>query len=337
VNEDPVNEDPVNEDPVNEDPVNEEQVNEDEEMLSPIYDDHTDEGVEQITRILDVIQIYSDSDSSDNNRDNNDSDASTQPLEYNYEDDFPDVQFQPARSEQPEQQEQPEQEQQEQRLEQQDQEQQDQEHQYQEDDQHCCAVCLDVTDSARNFVSLDCGHQFHFACIMSNMANGGSNRNQCPLCSDAVLREYDVHNLDEVHRIQVDEMVEQAASRNQHLQDELNLTRQHREDMTAEYVRVMSMNMQIGLRHHDERNARDALERRAYICSLNERIATVVMNAANNDIRQNGGAAMHTERQIRELCMTFGMMAYDAQYDEEEDQGQNQDQNHYMDDIVEVD
>jgi hypothetical protein len=119
------------------------------------------------------------------------------------------------------------------------------------------------------------------------------------------------------------------------LQDELNLTRQHREDMTAEYVRVMSMNMQIGLRHHDERNARDALERRAYICSLNERIATVVMNAANNDIRQNGGAAMHTERQIRELCMTFGMMAYDAQYDEEEDQGQNQ--NQYMDDIMEVD
>ena len=160
---------------------------------------------------------------------------------------------------------------------------------------------------------------------MSNMANGGSNRNQCPLCRDAVLREYDVHNLDEVHRMQIDEMVEQAASRNQHLQDELNLTRQHREDLTAEYVRVMSMNMQIGLRHHDERNAQDALERRAYICGLNERIATVVMNAANNDIRQNGGAAMHAERQIRELCVSFGMMAYDAQYDQDQDQGMDMD------------
>ena len=171
---------------------------------------------------------------------------------------------------------------------------QDQEHQQEEDD--CCAICLDATDPARNFVSLNCGHQFHFACIMGNMANGGHNRNQCPMCRDRVIHaDDDVQNLDAVH-------------------EELNLMRQHREDLTAEYVRVMGMQLQINLRYHEERGARDALERRAYICGLNERIAAVVINAANNDIRQDG-AAVHAERQIRDLCMSFGMMAYDAQYD----------------------
>jgi len=143
-----------------------------------------------------------------------------------------------------------------------------------------------------------------------------------------------VHNLDEAYQMRMDEMVENAASHNQRLQDELALTRQHREDLTAEYVRVMTMNMQIGIRHAEEREAQDALERRAYICGLNERIATIVATASNNDIRQYG-AAMHTERQIRDLCMCFGMMAYDAQYDQDQDQGQQPP--YHDEDLIEVD
>ena len=170
-----------------------------------------------------------------------------------------------------------------------------------------------MTDSARNFVSLDCGHQFHFACIVGNMANGGPNRNQCPMCRSVVINPQNV------------DMIERLA-----MQDELDLTRQIREDLTEEYVRVMSMNLQISARQREEREAQDALERRAYICGLNERIRQVVANAANNDIRRNyGGARVHVERQIRDLCMSFGMMAYDAQYDPE-DQGQNHE-------IIEVD
>jgi hypothetical protein len=234
------------------------------------------------------------------------------------QDDFPDVPFQPARQQEQRQQEQPE-----------------------EQEQHCCAICLDATDAARNFVSLDCGHQFHFACIMSNMATGGHNRNNCPMCRSAVLQEYDVHNVEEINRMRMDEMVERASMQNQHLQVELAVTRQHRADLTAEYIRVMSMNMQIGLRHNEEREAHDALERRAYICGLNERIAAVVTSAANNDLRRNG-TAVHVERQIRELCMSFGMMAYDAQYDElpqdpeQEQEGQEQGQDPYAD-AMEVD
>ena len=164
----------------------------------------------------------------------------------------------------------------------------------------CCAICFDSTDTARNFVSLNCGHQFHFACIMGNMANGGHNRNQCPMCRDRVIHaDDDVQNLYALHQ-------------------ELNLMRQHREDLSAEYVRVMGMQLQINIRYHEEKAARDALERRAYICGLNERIAAVVVNAANNDIRHQEGAAVHTERQIRDLCMSFGMMAYDEQYDYQE-------------------
>jgi hypothetical protein len=171
---------------------------------------------------------------------------------------------------------------------------------------------LDTTDAVRNFVSLDCGHQFHFACIMGNMANGGQNRNQCPMCRGTVVQQYDIHNVDE------EEVIERLARGNQRIQNELDQTREHRADLTEEYVRVMSMNMQISLRHHEEREARDALERRAELCGLNERIAQVVACAANNDIRQNyehGGVRVHIERQIRDLCMSFGMMAYDAHYD----------------------
>jgi hypothetical protein len=45
-----------------------------------------------------------------------------------------------------------------------------------------------------------------------------------------------------------------------------------------------------------------------------------VENAANNDLhlRRNQEVHVHVERQIRDLCMSFGMMAYDAQYDDAE-------------------
>jgi len=224
------------------------------------------------------------------------SDASTQAPDQEADDtseadDFPEVEFMPARRPQ----EQPPNE-----------------------EHDCCAICLDMTDAVRNFVSLDCGHQFHFACIIGNMANGGPNRNQCPMCRSDVVQHYDVHNVENEETM--NDIVERLARNNQRLQDELDLNRQHRADLTEEYVRVMSMNLQIGARHREERAARDALERRAEICILNERIAQVVAAAANNDIRQNyhAGARVHMERQIRDLCMSFGMMAYDMQYDDPE-------------------
>jgi hypothetical protein len=148
---------------------------------------------------------------------------------------------------------------------------------------------------------------------MQNMATGGRNRNNCPMCRGAVNQHYEVHNLGE--EPQMEEMFRLAARSNQHLHDELERTRRQREELTDEYVRVMSMNMQIGMRHNEEREARNALEHRAEMCHLNERIASVVENAANNDIRRQAGAVPHAERQIRDLCMSFAMMAYDAQYD----------------------
>jgi hypothetical protein len=179
----------------------------------------------------------------------------------------------------------------------------------------CCSICFDATDPARNFVSLQCGHQFHFACIMGNMANGGHNRNQCPMCRGVVVN--DLRN-DNGNDDDMEEVIRQSVQRNQRLQHELDRTIQHREQLSVEYARVMSMNLAIGTRYDQEEDARAALNRRAYICGLNERIATVVASAANNDIRQNyeNGAAVHTERQIMELCMSFGMMAYDRQYDQ---------------------
>ena len=186
----------------------------------------------------------------------------------------------------------------------------------------CCAICLDATDAARNFVSLDCGHQFHFACIMGNMANGGYNRNQCPMCRGVVVQEYDVQNendrQNENENDAMEVFIHQAMQRNQRLQHELDATQQYRVELGVEHARIMSLNLQIGTRYEEERQARYALERRAYLHELNERIVGVVASAANNDIRQNyeNGAAVHLERQIRELCMNFGMTAYDQQYDQ---------------------
>ena len=274
---------------------------EDPEVLSPIprheeevvqIDD--DAEVHEVTQRMEVVQVDSESDN-DNGSDNNDQGQEADADDQGQEAD--DFHFQPARRPIPNHSEEEEEEE-------------------EEEEPNCCAICFDATDAARNFVSLNCGHQFHFACIMGNMASGGNNRNQCPMCRGDVLQEYDVDNLD----VRIDEMVENAASHNQRLQDELALTQQRHADLSAEYMRVMSMNMQIGIRHAEEREARDALERRAYICGLNERVATVVSSACNNDVRHNPSAAVHLERQMRELCMCFGMMAYDAQYDQADDQ-----------------
>ena len=268
-------------------------LNPNEEQLSPIASHE-------------VILIDDASDNEDN--DDADSDASTQAPDQDDQDDFPDVEFMPSNP-QPQQPH-------------------PQHPQPQEEEEHdCCAICFDATDAARNFVSLDCGHQFHFACIMGNMANGGANRNQCPMCRETVVQHYDVHNVE--NEESMNDMIERFARNNQRLQDELDLNRQHRADLTEEYVRVMGMNLQINARHREERAARDALERRAEICILNERIAQVVAAAANNDIRQNyyAGGRVHMERQIRDLCMSFGMMAYDMQYDDQEQyQGEQGDQ-----------
>jgi hypothetical protein len=248
------------------------------EQIVQIDDDNSD--VEEIIRRIEAVQIESDDD------------ADTVEHGRDQEDDFPEIEFQPARREGQEQEE--------------------------EEEPTCCAICLDITDATRNFVSLDCGHRFHFACMMHNMAAGGPNRNSCPMCRGAVNQHYEVHNLGEYdagQQMDMEEMFRLAARSNQRLHDELDRTRRQREELTAEYVRVMSMNMQIGMRHNEEHAARGALEHRAQMCHLNERIASVVENAANNDIRRQPGAVPHAERQIRDLCMSFAMMAYDAQYD----------------------
>ena len=149
---------------------------------------------------------------------------------------------------------------------------------------------------------------------MGNMANGGYNRNQCPMCRSAVVQEYDIAN--------EHEEIQQVMQRNQQLANELERAREYRGQIAAEYMHLVNLNLEIRMRYNQEREARDALHRRAYAFGLNERIAAVVVNAANNDIRQNyeNGAAVHVERQILDLCMSFGMAAYDPQYDQNPNQ-----------------
>ena len=257
-----------------------------------------------------------------NNEDTSDDDAETIILEDNEdEDDFPDVQFirhEPRHQSQSQQQQ--------------------QQQQQQPEEPNCCAICFDATDNARNFVSLDCGHQFHFACIIGNMASGGPNRNQCPMCRGNVISS-------DVDRSELDYSIGTVHERAHHLQYELDRTQAYREALGAEYARIMQMNIAIGTRHEDEQQARDALDRRAYIHGLNERIATVVariMTIVSSDIQQNNTSGMranqmHFERQVLDVCMGFGMMAYDRQYDEQpqaQAQAQYQAQDQYQEDMM---
>ena len=254
-----------------------------------------------------------------NNEDTSDDDAETIILEDNEDDDdFPDVQFIRHEPRHQSQQQQPQQQ--------------------QFEEPNCCAICFDATDNARNFVSLDCGHQFHFACIIGNMASGGPNRNQCPMCRGNVISS-------DVDRSELDYSIGTVHERAHHLQYELDRTQAYREALGAEYARIMQMNIAIGTRHEDEQQARDALDRRAYIHGLNERIATVVariITIVSSDIQQNNTSGMranqmHFERQVLDVCMGFGMMAYDRQYDEQpqaQAQAQYQAQDQYQEDMM---
>lgn len=47
-----------------------------------------------------------------------------------------------------------------------------------------CPICL-LPFTENNLAILDCGHKFHFRCILKDITKAGSNK-QCPLCREPV-------------------------------------------------------------------------------------------------------------------------------------------------------
>lgn len=137
-----------------------------------------------------------------------------------------------------------------------------------EEENDVCAICLEKTSRNRthNYVSLPCGHPFHFTCILQNMSIGGENCHQCPLCRRIILEE-------DAHENQIQNIARLNAERQLRIQREQQMIAQ------LEY------------------------ESRSY--RLNARIGDIVTNGANNNITLHSGAAIHMERQIRNICINF--------------------------------
>ena len=140
-----------------------------------------------------------------------------------------------------------------------------------EEENDVCAICLEKNSPNRthNYVSLPCGHPFHFTCILQNMSTGGENCDQCPLCRRIILEEDADENQNQIQNIAI----------------RLNAERQ---------IRIQREQQMIAQFEHESRSYR-----------LNARIGDIVTNGANNNITLHSGAAIHMERQIRSICINF--------------------------------
>ena len=185
---------------------------------------------------------------------------------------------------------------------------QEQQEQSQElDEPHQCAICLDCIDMKQNAVSTECGHQFHFSCLMKNMASVSSNRQQCPLCRDMMMEDYTVCNDQETAR----RMIEVVTQSNRGLQIELEASERLEDSLNLRMQEIAELRTRIAERRMRTQQAALAiLDQNALASNLYGRISNLVASAANNDIRENY-ADIHEffEEEIRSTCFSFALRA----------------------------
>lgn len=53
-----------------------------------------------------------------------------------------------------------------------------------EDDEELpeCVICLDELDLGRALFTAECGHRFHFSCLLENVNHDEANADKCPIC-----------------------------------------------------------------------------------------------------------------------------------------------------------
>lgn len=52
-----------------------------------------------------------------------------------------------------------------------------------------CSICYDHMDTSKDYVKLQCSHDFHFKCIFELMSTNTSYSNKCPLCRNSIVQE----------------------------------------------------------------------------------------------------------------------------------------------------
>jgi hypothetical protein len=239
-----------------------------------------DERAADVSNATPIIQINDDSDDSDSGGD----DETQAPDEEEEVDEFSSVPFIAVRSQEQAQQE-----------------------QQAQDESHQCAICLDSIDMKQNAASTECGHQFHFSCLMKNMASVSSNRQRCPLCRDMMMEGYTVCNDQETVR----RMIEAITQSNRGLQIELEASERLEDSLNLQLQEIATLRSRLAERRMRTHQAALAiLDQDALASNMYGRISNLVASAADNDIRENY-ADIHEffEQEIRSICFGFAMRA----------------------------
>lgn len=45
-----------------------------------------------------------------------------------------------------------------------------------------CVICLDALALGKALFTAECGHRFHFSCLLENVNHDEANADKCPIC-----------------------------------------------------------------------------------------------------------------------------------------------------------
>ena len=200
------------------------------------------------------------------------------------------------------------------------------EHEKDEDSSVTCPICLDFIDMNQNATSTNCGHKFHFSCMLKNMASNASMHNACPLCRTPVMEGITV--CDDEDSMQ--QMYLKLADQNQRLTEQLQQRQFIQHALTHQITIIERLQSRIlDAQRVLDRTAVQIINQHAIETRLDETISGIVASAANNNIRENYDELYefyHDE--IRNICFNLGMRILCGSRDENVHDNQVQSQQH---------
>jgi len=107
----------------------------------------------------------------------------------------------------------------------------------------CCAICLEEVPRERNCATLMCGHKFHLDCMFRNICNGSQQSFQaCPLCRNPIPLCDIVH--ERVHEL-VNQMVNEQIETNDMVVDQLRIAQYTHGLLEEELMQITDLRIRI--------------------------------------------------------------------------------------------
>jgi Ring finger domain len=168
-----------------------------------------------------------------------------------------------------------------------------------------CPICLESVDMNQNAMSTECGHKFHFTCIMKNMAANSGAQNSCPLCRESVIKGFTVCDDDE----SVNRLFQRLTQERSILIDQIEQRQLIRNMLSQELTRTEQVQRRLlDAREVLHQTAFQIITQHAQHAHLNEGITNLIASAANNNLKENYDELYefyHDE--IRNMCFNLGM------------------------------